>query len=351
MRAPLSVALVAPLVAPLSDAHPYGNQHFICDLARGLRERGHDALIYAAAGSEVPGVPIETVDVDARAQRRFVLLRENARDEADAMRRAFDALFARLVSHRHDVVSQHAFDREAIDGCRGMRVLHTLHLPPMREDVIATVRDCDEALASVSRNCAAAWSAALARPVLALANGVPDFTPPIGEPVDAVALIAGRMSPEKGIATALRAARAAGLRPLVVGEVYDRAYFEHEIVPHLRDAKLTPPMSRASLAGIMARAAVTLVPVEWEEPFGLVAAEAQLAGCPVVGYRRGALPEVVEEGIGGYLVDAGDEAALVDAIRRTRTLDRATIRERARSAFAMSACIDRYEAALCRIAR
>ena len=346
MRAPLSVAVIAPLVAPLSDAHPYGNQHLLCDLARGLKERGHDVVIYAAAGSTVPGVAIEPIAVDSRVLRRFVLLRENARDEADAMQRAFDALFARLRGHRHDVISQHAFDREAIAGCSGLRVLHTLHLPPMRDDMVASVRDCREPLATVSHHCAAAWSKALGRDVLALPNGAPDFSPPGEMSVEDIALSAGRISREKGTATAVCAARAAGLRPLIVGEIYDRDYFDRDVAPPLGELRVVAPMPRSSLARLMARAAVVLMPVEWDEPIGLVAAEAQLAGCPVVGYRRGALPDVVEDGVGGCLVDAGDEHALVAAIGQARKLDRRAIRQRALQAFSMSACVERHEAAL-----
>jgi glycosyltransferase involved in cell wall biosynthesis len=68
------------------------------------------------------------------------------------------------------------------------------------------------------------------------------------------------------------------------------------------------------------------MPVEWDEPFGMVAAEAQLAGCPVAGYRRGGLPEVVEEGVGGFLAEPGDFEGLLDAVRAALRLDRAAVR-------------------------
>ncbi|HJU21425.1 MAG TPA: glycosyltransferase [Casimicrobiaceae bacterium] len=351
MRAPLRVAIVAPLVAPLGDAHPYGNQHFSRDLAQGLSMRGHDVVVYAAAGSDVPGVVTETVDVPVAARRRFVLLRGNRRGESDAMRRAFDALFARLRRESYDVVSQHAFDREAIDGCEDLPALHTLHLPPMRDDVVAIVRNCDGVLASVSNHCARSWSDVLDREVLALPNGVPDFGPPVDCTTEDIALIAGRISREKGIATAIVAARAAGLMPIVAGEIYDHDYFERDVEPLLTDGPLVSPMPRAALGRVMARAAVALMPIEWDEPFGLVAAEAQLAGCPVVGYRRGALPEVVREGIGGFLVDPGDEDALVAAIADVHALDRRAIRDQALRRFSMAACIGRYEAALHEVAQ
>jgi len=85
------------------------------------------------------------------------------------------------------------------------------------------------------------------------------------------------------------------------------------------------------------------MPVDWDEPFGLVAAESQVAGCPVVGYARGALPEVVPQGTGGVLVTPGDEDALVDAIPVAQALDRLTIREDARDRFDLSAMMDAHE--------
>jgi glycosyltransferase involved in cell wall biosynthesis len=93
------------------------------------------------------------------------------------------------------------------------------------------------------------------------------------------------------------------------------------------------------------------MPIAWDEAFGLVAAEAQMAGCPVVGYRRGALPEVIREGVGGVLVDPGDEHALVNAIAVAATLDRQRIRDWARENLLVDRMIDDYERALIAVAR
>ncbi len=176
-------------------------------------------------------------------------------------------------------------------------------------------------------------------------NEVPDFHVWSNEP-SRVALIAGRISPEKGTATAIRVARRAGMTPLAVGDAYHREYFEREVVPVLGDGEFVGPVPRRRLSGLMASSAVLLMPIEWEEPFGLVAAEAQMAGCPVVGYRRGALPELVADEIGGYLVDSGDEDALVSAVARSRKLDRWTIRERAQRHLGVESMVDGYEANL-----
>src|SRR5207253_44081 len=82
----------------------------------------------------------------------------------------------------------------------------------------------------------------------------------------------GRISREKGIATGLRAARRANVAPVVIGEIYDEAYYRGDVLPELRGTTLQPSMPRAAVRALMARAAVTVMPVEWDEPFGLVAA-------------------------------------------------------------------------------
>jgi len=204
--------------------------------------------------------------------------------------------------------------------------------------VAAAARASASRFATVSQAARHDWAAA-GIPCLLLRNGVPDFRLR-GLPVQRSALIAGRISPEKGTAVALRVARAAGLEARLVGTVYDREYHAREVgVP-------VQPVPRAELWRLMERSAVTLMPVDWEEPFGLVAAESQLAGCPVAGYRRGALPEVVPEGIGGFLVDPGDEPALVRAAIRAQALDRAACRASARRRLLIGPVAEAYEAAL-----
>jgi glycosyltransferase involved in cell wall biosynthesis len=170
-------------------------------------------------------------------------------------------------------------------------------------------------------------------------NGVPAFDQVHVTP-GRRALIAGRVSPEKGTATALRAARRTGLEPLLVGSVYDRPYWEGSVRVAVRSVE------RRALWRLMAASAVTLMPVEWDEPFGLVAAESQMAGCPVVGYRRGGLPEVVEEQVGGVLVEPGDFEALVAAVPAALALDRRRVRESALRRLDIKRTAMAYESAL-----
>jgi len=105
------------------------------------------------------------------------------------------------------------------------------------------------------------------------------------------------------------------------------------------------------LRRVMANSAVTICAVRWDEPFGMVAAEAQMAGCPVAAYDRGAMPEVVEDGVSGTLARADDTASLARAIDECLALDRSAVRASALRRLGLDAALDRYESALERVAR
>ena len=340
----MRIAVVASLVTPLLQAQAGGAQAFLADLARGLAGRGHEVSLYCSAGSDIPGVELVEISVGAGAAAARVMPGGPAPPPSQALRAGFGTLFSELRRRRPDVISQHAFDAEAFELAAGLRVLHTLHLPPLVPAVVSAALACARPVVTVSESCRRQWEA-VGVSCRVIRNGVPDFDPG-RPPVSDIALIPGRISPEKGTEAAIRAARLAGLRPLVVGDPYDAAYAEGVVRPLLGPGELLPAIPRSELLELMASSAVTLMPIEWEEPFGLVAAESQLAGCPVVGYRRGALPEVVRQGLGGILVDPGDLASFAVAARTVLGFDRAAVRRQARQHLLIDATITAYELAL-----
>ena len=260
---------------------------------------------------------------------------------APGVAEALSEMFGLIRSADVDVVSQHAFDAPGFDLALGLPVLHTLHLPPLVPVVVEAAARVDPSrLATVSRSCRAAWKGARVEIGQVLPNGVDD----IGVqtvPVERAALVAGRISPEKGIEHAIIAARAAGLALRVAGAHYDPAYDVD-----LRGVENRGPLPRDELRRMMARTAVTICAVRWDEPFGMVAAEAQMAGCPVAAYRRGALPEVVEDGVSGFLAEPDDTNALARAIQSCLTLDRSAVQASAQRRLGLDSALDRYESAL-----
>jgi glycosyltransferase involved in cell wall biosynthesis len=344
----MRIALVPSLVSPLRRAEANGPHAVIVDLARGLAARGHGITLYGAAGSDVEGFEVREIPVEPAAHGAQVGATPS-RGATQALNRAFARLFDDLRCDPPDAISQHAFDAAAIELAEGLPVLHTLHLPPLVPEVVIAARATRSSLATVSHAARASWRAAGVNDVAVLRNGVPD-SEPLGGAIVPVALIAGRISPEKGTAGAIRVARRAGLAVLVVGDIYDAEYFASDVEPLLRPGEWIGPVPRRELSELMARCAVLLMPVRWEEPFGLVAAEAQMAGCPVVAYRRGALPEVVPDRIGGWLVEPDDEEGLVTAVHRARGLDRAAIRSRAVRDLGVRHMVDAYERVLVKTA-
>jgi hypothetical protein len=334
--------MVAPLVAPLREPESCGNHRIIRDVARGLVDRGHDVTVYAAAGSRVDGVRLVEIAVAPAARRAFPTLGPIPEGAAAALADAFGRVFRQIRRLGCDVISQHAFDAPAIDGAAPWPSVHTLHAPPGDARVISALGRAPGTVAAVSVAAATRWREVLGRHVAVLRHGVADAAPPVQRPWP-IALVAGRISREKGTATAIRVARTVGLSPVIAGEIHDPLYYGRDVRPQVRDAQVLGIVARDELWRWMTRASVLVMPIEWEQPFGLVAAEAQLAGCPVAGYRRGALAELVRDGIGGYLAPPGDEAALVAGVRRTLALDRGAIQRAARPRFTMRACLDGYE--------
>jgi glycosyltransferase involved in cell wall biosynthesis len=258
---------------------------------------------------------------------------------------AIEAMF-KSIAPGTDVVSQHAFDAPAFQAAaKGPPVLHTLHMPPLVPAVVRAAAGVGAGhLATVSESCRTSWKDAGVDVAWVLRNGVPDQ--PIEDlPVEPSVLVAGRLSPEKGIEHALLAARAAGLPVRVAGAAYDPSYDVD-----LSGAERLGSLPRHDLRRVMARSAVTVCAVRWDEPFGLVAAEAQMAGCPVAAYRRGALPEVVDEGVSGFLAEPEDIDGLAAAIRRCLNLDRTAVRSSALKRLGLEEALDHYEVALREVA-
>jgi len=345
------IAVLAPLVSPIAEPQLGGSQALLADLARGLADRGHDVRVYAASGSRIEGV--EVVDTGVRAESLAATLFRPERTDrvasdrtAAAAREAFGAAGAMIAADGADVVHSHAFDGPAVDvvAALGLPAVQVLHLPPAAVVVEAVRRAPTVAAVTVSETMRSAWArsgvdARVIRP------GVPvDRIPWRAEPGTG-ALFAGRLSPEKGAPDAIAIAREAGLPLTLVGQPYDERHAEE--VADLAAAAgttLLPPVPRERLWDLMAAAAAVLCPIHWDEPFGLVAAEAQAAGTPVIGYRRGALPEVVRDGVTGALAPEGERGTAAHALADAGSFDRRAIRRHAEDHLDLAGAVAWYEA-------
>lgn len=176
-------------------------------------------------------------------------------------------------------------------------------------------------------------------------HGIDVASFPFGDTPEGYLVFLGRFSPEKGADRAIEAARAAGRRLILAGKVdsADADHFSSHIDPQIDDRLITyiGEADGASKRQLLAGADALLFPIDWDEPFGLVMVEALACGTPVIGFRRASVPEVVEDGVTGFVVD--DVEGMADRIGRVAAIDRAACRRAAERRFGVSRMADDYE--------
>lgn len=165
-----------------------------------------------------------------------------------------------------------------------------------------------------------------------------DFQP---DPDDYL-LFFGRMHPDKGVREAVEIARACGKKLILAGIVQDQDYFDHHVAPHLNNVKVTyigsvGPVERSRLLG---KASALLHPIAFDEPFGLSVVEAMACGTPVIAFDRGSMPELIQSGESGFLVNTVTEA--VEAVARIDTIDRTYCRRHVEKHFTVERMIRDY---------
>jgi glycosyltransferase involved in cell wall biosynthesis len=171
---------------------------------------------------------------------------------------------------------------------------------------------------------------------------------------DAPLVFLGRLERIKGVHSAIEIARLAGRALVIAGNKVDttegREYFRTEIAPHLnsRDVTYIGTVDDVQKDKLLGSAAAFLMPIEWEEAFGIVMAEAFACGTPVIGFARGSVPEVVRHGVNGYVCRTVGEAA--DYLKSIELIDRGTVRRDCEERFGSSVIVDAYENLLLRMA-
>ncbi len=177
-------------------------------------------------------------------------------------------------------------------------------------------------------------------------NGVPLETYNFCEAVasNAPLVFLGRIEPIKGAHIAIEVARRARVPLVIAGNIPDehRGYFDAQVAPHLDGEHITyiGPVDDQRKNEMLGSARAFLMPILWEEPFGIVMAEALACGTPVIGFRRGSVPEVVADGVTGFVCNNEDE--MVRAVERSSDLDRRRCRAAAEARFSEQNVVDGF---------
>lgn len=344
----LRILYVAYPMLPVTQSVPGGAEQALWTLEREMAERGHVTAVAACEQSQVAGklfatgtAPVE-LDVfeERKAQHEDAVVAEIAR--------------AREAGMPYDLI--HDESGSFWQRAREVRepVLATLHLPK----TFYWRRAFDAVPFNVYFNCVsqsqlASFSDA-PHMLGAIANGirVADFPKPTGDRDDHL-LWVGRICEEKGPQVAIDVAQRAGAPLVIAGDVYrfsyHQSFFEREIWPRLdgnRVRRVQAP-GFADKVKLLSRARALLVTSFVAETSSLVAMEAMACGTPVVAFRRGALPEVVEDRVTGFLVDTPEE--MVGALADTGKIDPQSCREHVEQCFSAARMADEYESLYHRI--
>ncbi|MCJ2009010.1 glycosyltransferase family 4 protein [Methylobacterium sp. WL30] len=340
----MKIALIAHLKFPIAQPYPGGLEMHTHLLAGALMRRGHDVTLFASEGSDPTLAPVCVCPPTGDGLGDP--LRHASIDRAE------NAAYARIMemvrAGDFDIVHNNSLHDLPLRRSRDLAVpmVTALHTPPF-DSLEAGVRAAPAGMpfAAVSNHTADAWREIVAEPVV-IGNGV-ELTVfvyrPAPDPVPYV-FWSGRIVPEKGLHLAIDAARAAGLPLHFAGPRPNPAYWAEWIAPRLGDDLVDlGHLGHAELARHLGGARAALVTPRWEEPFGLVVAEALACGTPVAGFRRGALPDILDATCGA-LAAPDDVASLSDAIVRAVALDRRACRQRAEDLFDADAMTAGYEA-------
>jgi glycosyltransferase involved in cell wall biosynthesis len=346
MSAPLRVALIASARYPVRQPFAGGLEAFVYQFAHALTAAGHCVTLFAAPGSamDLPWdvVPVHTLEM-TDASREDPSVPDWVVHETHAYLSVMLNLADRLRDS-FDIVHNHSLHYLPLAMARTLStpMLTTLHTPPLKwlEQAVALPGGVASAFSAVSAFTARQWEP-VNGPVSVIPNGInlDDWQPgPGGD----YAVWSGRLVPEKGLPDAIAAARMAGMRLRIAGPMGDPSYYDQAIAPLLGGAvSYEGHLRRDELNELVGGAAVALVTPRWEEPYGLVTAEALASGTPVAAFARGGIPETLDAD-SGRLAPPGDVAALSRALRAAAQLPRGPVRARAESHCSQTVMVQRY---------
>lgn len=339
---PLTVLSVAYPFAPVGEDAVGGSEQILSVLDSALVAEGHTSLVAACEGSKTAGklfpVPLLEGEVFDAPRRRWYTGQLKA-----AIERA-------LLLHRIDLVHMHGMDFFEYELPAGLPVLVTLHLPIAWYGAERLLR-----LRSRVRMCCVSDSQRRTCPpemvdLPVVENGValPEWRP--DQSKSDYALVLGRICPEKNVHAALEAGALAKTRILLGGRVFPyrehQEYFEQNVQPLLAQPRtgvrheFLGQVGAAKRQKLLMHARCLLHPTLAPETSSLVAMEALTAGIPVIAYRSGALVDIVDHGVTGFLVDNVEEMA--DAIRRVDAISPSVCRKAAERRFRKERMVQRY---------
>ena len=356
MAGSLRIAFLAPIKRPINLDTTVSRNRVIVDLATGLIARGHKVTIFATLDSKLPGAEIVGI---IPAGLNYLPVSENPFYQHTGYLTMMTEEMVKRQSN-FDLIHNHMYPeflpllaRSSIK----IPVLTTVHAQ-MTQELKGVLSYFPQAhLVAISESA----KKASGLPMTVVHNSVDtDFFLPTGGTKDYF-LFVGRMSAAKdkdgkfidpkGVGNAITVAQKTNIKLKIVGNVEDPKFFETLIKPNLSDniefvgeVSAEQKLTREQMRDLFAEAYALLNPINWEEPFGLVMAEALSCGTPVIAFNRGAVSEILVDGLTGFVIDSNSGIdGLVAAIRKIDSINRDNCRSHAVRNFSKKRMVEDYE--------
>ncbi len=347
----LRIAQIAPLWITIPPLKYGGIERIIAMLCDGLADKGHEVTLFASPGSTAKGKLISVFDKPLlNAKIAWSNPIWNLRNVSLATEMANEGKF--------DIIHSH-LDLWALffHNLTKTPVIHTMHNPLYlanadadKDDRLRLFKEEAKRTNIVFISQSAKNQAMVKFPkerVRVIYNGIDlshfKFNPKGGSHFVWIA----RMNKHKGVENAIAAAEKLGVRLFLASRIDPTQvkYFKTYIKPHLNEKiKYVGELTENQLSDFYGPAKACLYPIEWEEPFGLVVAESMACGTPVIAYRRGSMPELIEDGKTGFVVDSNLDL-LVEAMKKVDSIDRTHVRKHVEKKFSKERMVDNYEKA------
>lgn len=338
----MKITLVAPPYFAIPPAGYGGIEAVVADLADGLVDRGHQVTLLCAGPSGTKACELRILDEPEPDQLGDPLF--EVMYAAATARTVADLVAGGAV----DVVHDHTLAGPLAAGGRSVPTVVTCHGPTSAaiRRMYADLAGAIGLVAISERQRALApelpWVGTVYNAVRVEDYPFRGTSPADGE----FALFLGRMSPEKAPHLALEAAHAAGIPLVLAGKCSDpgeREYYEAEVAPRLREGdEMVGVADAARKRDLLVRARCLLMPIQWEEPFGMVLVEAAACGTPVVAVGAGAVPEIVSDGVTGIICDVD---GFPEAIEKVGSYDPQACRDHVAQHFSVERMAAGYELA------
>lgn len=335
----LRIAQLAPLWIPVPPKTYGGIELMLSNLVEKLVERNHDVSLFASGDSVTGGKLISPIE-------KAILLQKSLRSPHASIIKMLKMI--KEKSGDFDIIHNHFnfFMFPLLLGDRVPPFLTTIHRPidEAYADVIKSfpeIHFC--AISQDAKKSAEEQGINIADVVY---NGIEMEKYEFNDTPEDYVLYLGRLNREKGVATALRAAKAANKKIIVAGNMIggeEWNYFMQEVQPHLNEVgvNFVGQADFDTKVKLLKNAQALLFPIDRREPFGLVMAEAMACGTPVIAFDKGSVPEVVIDGKTGYVVESEEE--MIKAMDRIHLINRADCRKHAEENFTLDIMIDNYE--------